>query len=304
MRKRMVFLMVLAALLLTILPALGDTAKGRIEDFTVEKTECGYTVILPEEHARQGYYKLFWMDKDTGEIRKDVFTADTPSYQIPAGGKTEYSFALFYARKRGALPASWDGDKPKEPKGPSVWKMLWINAESTEISGTANHLNEANHQEIDRAAKDFEALVEEFTEGLVDIQITRISIDGPLTDASYVQQRGYILEPADINADHLARFQYDSIFVFSRMDGVYITYGGVTVKPDSPTNDPGYSFIALIGDGPNAMAGADMAHVCVHEWIHQLGFYFDWFKLELPDPDKPEAYGYEAGATCRCSGMP
>ena len=39
-----------------------------------------------------------------------------------------------------------------------------------------------------------------------------------------------------------------------------------------------------------------MAHVCVHEWLHQLGFYYDWFKLEIPDPDKPDAYGYEADA--------
>lgn len=296
MRKRLFFLLVLATILLIILPAQGDTAKNRIEDFTVEKTDSGYTVILPEEHAEQGYYKLFWMDKNTDEIRKDVFSVDTPSYQISAGEGTEYSFALFYAKKRGALPASWDGDKPKEPKGPYVWKMLWISEETTDIRGVINHLNEANHQEIDQAAKDFEALVEEFTDERVDIQITRISVDEPVTEVSYVQQRGYILESADINADHYARFQYDSVFVFGRMDGIYITYGGVTVKPESPTNDPGYSFIALTGDGPNAMAGADMAHVCIHEWIHQLNFYFDWFKLEIPDPDKPEEYGYAAGA--------
>ena len=297
MRKQLFFLLVLSAIILIILPAQGDTVKGRIEDFTVEQTESGYTVILPKEHAEQGYYKLFWMDSDTGEIRKDVFAVDTPSYQVPAGEGTEYSFALFYAKKRGALPASWDGDKPKEPKGPYVWKMLWISEETTDIRGMINYLNDANHQEIDQAAKDFEALVEEFTEGRVDIQITQISVDEPASTVSYVQQRGYIPEPADINLDHYARFQYDSVFVFGRMDGVYITYGGVTVKPESPTNDPGYSVIAMIGDGPNAMAGTDMAHVCIHEWIHQLNFYFDWFKLEIPDPDKPEVYGYEAGAT-------
>ena len=289
--------MILAAILLIILPAHGNAGKGRIEDFTVEKTESGYTVVLPEEHAEQGYYKLFWMNRETGEIRKDVITADTPSYEIRADEGTEYSFALFYAKKRGALPASWDGDKPKEPKGPYIWKMLWINAETIDIRGINNHLSEANHLGIDRAAKDFEALVEEFTDGLVDIQITRISVDEPVTGASYVQQRGYIVESADINADHYARYQYDSVFVFGRMDGIYITYGGVTVKPDSPTNDPGYSFIALIGDDPNSMGDANMAHVCVHEWLHQLGFYYDWFKLEIPDPDKPDAYGYEADAT-------
>ena len=297
MRKRLFFLLILAAIIGMILPAQGDTAKGRIEDFTVERTESGYTVILPEGYAEQGYYKLFWMDRDTGEIRKEVFTADTPSYEIPADGGTEYSFALFYAKKRGALPASWDGDKPKEPKGSSVWKMLWISEETTDIRGVVNHLNEVNQREIDQAAKDFEALVEEFTDGRVDVQITQISVDEPAASVSYVQQRGYILEPADINLDHLARFQYDSVFAFGRMDGVYITYGGVTVKPESPTNDPGYSFIALIGDGPNAMGGADIAHVCIHEWIHQLNFYFNWFKLEIPDPDKPEDYGYAADAS-------
>ena len=296
MRKRLVSLLILAAILFTVLPAHGDISKGRIESFTVEKTASGYMVILPEEHAEQGFYKLFWMNRETGEIQKDVFPVTTSSYEVQADERTEYSFALFYAKKRGALPASWDGDKPKEPKGPYVWKMLWINAENIDIRGITNHLNEANHQEIDRAAKDFEALVEEFTEGRVDIQITQISVDEPFTDASYVQQRGYIMESADINVDHYARFQYDSVFAFGRMDGVYITYGGVTVKPESPTNDPGYSFIALIGDGPNAMRDADMAHVCIHEWIHQLNFYFNWFKLEIPDPDKPEDYGYTADA--------
>ena len=297
MKKRLCFLLILAAILGMILPAQGAAAKGRIEDFTVERTESGYTVILPENRAEQGYYKLFWIDRDTGEIRKEVFAADTPSYQIPADRGSEYSFALFYAKKRGALPASWDGDKPKEPKGPSVWKMLWICEETTDIRGVVNQLNEANHREIDQAAKDFEALVEELTDGQVDVQITQISVDEPAASVSYVQQRGYILEPTDINLDHLARFQYDSVFVFGRMDRVYISYRGVTLKPESPTNDPGYSFIALIGDGPNAMGGADMAHVCIHEWIHQLNFYFDWFKLEIPDPDKPEAYGYAADAS-------
>ena len=140
MRKRLFFLMILAAILLIILPAHGNAGKGRIEDFTVEKTESGYTVVLPEEHAEQGYYKLFWMNRETGEIRKDVITADTPSYEIRADEGTEYSFALFYAKKRGALPASWDGDKPKEPLTSEEVELLTV---PSDLAGYKTAITEA-----------------------------------------------------------------------------------------------------------------------------------------------------------------
>ena len=79
MRKRLVSLLILAAILFTVQPAHGDISKGRIESFTVEKTASGYMVILPEEHAEQGFYKLFWMNRETGEIQKDVFPVTTSS---------------------------------------------------------------------------------------------------------------------------------------------------------------------------------------------------------------------------------
>ena len=48
MKKRFIALMLLAAMLLAVLPASAAEQNTLIEDYTVEQTDSGFTVILPE----------------------------------------------------------------------------------------------------------------------------------------------------------------------------------------------------------------------------------------------------------------
>ena len=290
--KRAVVWLLLVSVLLSVMPA---AFAGRVEEFTVETSESGVTVILPAGHAEKGFYKLFWMDNNTGEIKSDVFPVDTPEYRIEAEAGADYRFALFYAKKKGGLPSSWDGDKPNEPEGPSVWKVLWMDARTIEFpeAGIVNTMSEEDFLVSEEAAQRFEALAEDYTGGLVDIQVTRMTLEEPVTEMEYYLEDGYCVVPDSVNADHYAQFTYDSIFVLGRMDGIYVKYNGIARNPDNSMDDPGFSFICLVGDDPADMNGGGIENVCVHEWLHQLGFYYGSFKLEIPDPDHPENYGYD-----------
>ena len=107
MKKRLIALMLLAAMLLAVLPASAAEKNTSVGDFKVERTDSGYTVILPDGYAEKGFFKLFWKNDLTGETLNAVFPVDTTAYQIETEAGAEYSFQLFYAKKRGLLPAGW-----------------------------------------------------------------------------------------------------------------------------------------------------------------------------------------------------
>ena len=86
-------------------------AAQRIEDFTVEKSGAFLTVTVPDGYPDKGFFKLFWKHQASGDVQSAVFPADTLSYQIEAEAGAEYSFQLFYAKKRGSLPAFWKKDQ-------------------------------------------------------------------------------------------------------------------------------------------------------------------------------------------------
>ena len=292
MRKRMIVWLVLAVLFLAAVPAACAAQSGQVEDFTVEKTDSGYTVTLPAGYADSGFYKLFWKDTVSGSIQGDVFPADTTEYQIAAEKDTEYSFQLFYAKKRGLLPASWKEDQPAEALEPSVWKVLWADAETIDCLGITNRMSGEDHRISERVSEKFESYVEELTDGLVDIEITRMTIEEPITTLSYFPQGGYLVGKSDIpDFNHYAMRKYDSVFVWGRMEQVYLYYSGVT--PAAPTRqEPGYAFICMV-DGIMPEDEDTLNSVCVHEWLHQLGNFYSKFGLEIPNPDLPEKYGHD-----------
>ena len=289
MKKRIVAGLVLAVLLLCALSAASAAQSGRIEDFTAEAADSGIVVTLPAGYAEKGFFKLFWKDGVSGEIHSAVFPAGTETWLIEAEAGADYSFELFYARKRGLLPSSWEEDGPEEPRGPAVWKVLWADAETVDFMGFTNRMSEEDHRISGKTAEEFEACVEELTGGLVDIQITRMTIGEPVTSLTY-DPKGYFIKQSDINISHYAVRKYDSVFVWGRMDGIYRIYAGITSRSDNPRTDPGYSFICL---GADFQDYSDrIRYVCVHEWLHQLAFFYDRFGLEIPDPDQPEVYGH------------
>lgn len=120
----------------------------------------------------------------------------------------DYRFALFYAKKKGGLPSSRDGDKPKEPEGPSVWKVLWMDARTIEFpeAGIVNTMSEEDFLISEEAAQRFEALAEDYIGGLVDIQVTRMTLEEPVTEMEYYLEDGYCVAPDSVNADHYAQF--------------------------------------------------------------------------------------------------
>ena len=295
MKRRLFAWIVLLVMLLAAVPAAYAAAAGPVEDFTVDKDESGITVTPPAGYAAKGFYKLFWKNEATGEIQNDVFPVDTPSYRIETEEGAEYSFQLYYAKLRGKLPASWKEEQAPAPSGPSVWKVLWIDAPTVDFRGFTNQLSEANVQASGEIALAYEALVEELTGGLVDLQITRMTLDKPITEMDYYPDRGYCISPDNFDMKHYALRKYDSVFILARMDHVILRYNGITFQTENPKEYPGYSFIPLVGDDNALLGGYDLlADVCVHEWIHQLGFLYETYHLEIPDPDTPEIYGYSA----------
>ncbi len=296
MKKRVLALLVLAVMLCTALPAAAAGKYTQVEDFTAEAAEGVLTVKLPEGYADKGYFKLFWTNEATGETESAVFPVDTAEYGIETEEGAEYSLALFYAKKKGLLPSKLPEEKP-EPEGPFEWNVLWIDVENNESFGFTNRMNEDNHRVSEAASAAFEALAEELTGGLVDIRITRITVEEPVTSMTYDSDWGYYISADDIDLKHYTLRQYDSVFIFSRTDGILTDYAGLASEPDSPREDAGYCNIVLVGDTAEPGLEDVMDCLCVHEWIHQLGYFYDSLYLEIANPDHPEDYGYTADDT-------
>ena len=294
MKKRIAALLILAVMLLAAAPALGIERNVQLEDFTVDAAENGVTVTLPAGYADSGFFKLFWKNGETGEIRSEVFPVDTPACLIETGDGAEYSFQLFYAKKRGLLPASWKEEPAPAAQGPVIWKVLWVDVETIDCQGIINHLSEANHRESEETARAFEALAEELTGGLVDIQVTRMTLEEPFTSLIYDGNSGYIPDFSEMK--HYAMRKYDSVFLCARMDRIHHIYAGITTKAENSKEEPGYSMLAMVGDHFYESTGRKPENTCVHEWIHQLGFFYENWQLDIPNPDEPHKYGYDAAA--------
>ena len=293
MKKRFIALMLLAAMLLAVLPASAAEQNTLIEDYTVEQTDSGFTVILPEGYAEKGFFKLFWKNNQTGETLNAVFPVDTAAYEIQAEAGAQYSFQLFYAKKRGLLPAAWKEEKAEEPVGPGLWKVLWIDLDTVDCLGITNHMTEENHKFSGEISLEFEKLAEELSDGRVDIEIARMTIEQPFTALSYDPSWGYCIKQDDLDAKHYSIHKYDSVIVIAPLDQFTLTYLGLTTAPENPREQAGYAVIPLSGDEISEQYKSQTAHVCVHEWIHQLGSFYSEWQLEIPNPDKPEQYGYD-----------
>ena len=293
MKKRIVAWIILLAVLFSVVPAWAAPI-GPVENFTVEQDGGVITVTPPEGYAEKGYYKLFWKNEATGEIQSEGFPVDTPSFRIDAEEGAEYSFQLHYAKQKGKLPSVWKEEKPEEtPSGPSVGKVLWIDAPTIEFRGITNHMTEENCRASGEIAQAFEAFAEELTLGRVDIEITRMTLDTPVTELEYAPETGYFIDPDNCDMKHYAMRKYDAVFVIGRFERILRRYDGVTVQVDNPKETPGYSFIPLYADDIEVCGGIDyLRDVCVHEWIHQLVFLYETYHLEVPDPDESEKYGY------------
>lgn len=290
MKRTAAWLMVLVVLLAAV-PAACAEKSSMVEDFTVEQADSGIIVNLPEGYSAKGFFKLFWKNGETGEVQSAVIPADTPSYPVETEPGAEYSFQLFYAKKRGLLPSSWKEEK--KDTGPVEWKVLWIDADTIEFDGYTNRMSEKNRRDSGELAEAFEALAEELTGGLVDIRITRMSLEEPITGLVYATNTGYFVDGDAVDASHWALRKYDSVFVVGRMDGIYLTYAGVATQPDDPREEPGYSFIPLVYEDPTLLIGCDLKYVAIHEWLHQLGYLYSDYRLEIPSPDEGDKYGYD-----------
>lgn len=286
-------LLILAIAFIAAAPAAFAANNQQVESFTTDRTDSGVKVTLPAGYADKGYWKLFWKNDTTGDIQSDIFTVDTPTYEIVCEAGEEYSFQLFYAKKRGLLPASWKEVKEELP-GPAVWKVLWMDVQTIEFpdAGIVNVMTEDDHRISEEASRDFESLIEEYTGGLVDIEITRMTLEKPVTTMAYYPENGYCVEQSDVNMNRYAFRRYDSVFAFGRMDHILTKYSGF-MCPAENREEPGYSFIRLAGEDCYPTDEAAIKYVCVHEFLHQLGDFYDTYRLEIPNPDQPEKYGYD-----------
>ena len=293
MLKRVTALLLLAAMLLAVLPVSAAEQNIQVEDFTVEQADSAITVIPPENYAEKGFFKLFWKNNQTGETLNAVFPVDTAAYEIQAEAGAQYSFQLFYAKKRGLLPAAWKEEKAEEPMGPGVWKVLWIDLDTVDCLGITNQMTEENHRVSGEISGEFEKLVEELSDGRVDIEITRMTIEQPFTALSYDVMWGYRITQDDLDAKHYSIHKYDSVIVIAPLDQFAHIYAGITTAPENPREQAGYAVVPLTGDEISEPYKSYLSDVCVHEWIHQLGNFYSEWQLEIPNPDTPEQFGYD-----------
>ena len=292
MRKKVCFFLILAVL---IVAAVSAYAAGyeQIVDFESQRTEDGFVIRLPAGYAEKGFFKLFWRNEQSGEVQSEAVSADTTEYLIKTTDDSEYSFQLFYAKKRGLLPANWKEEKQEnaEPEGPSVWKVLWIDVDSIEFEGIHTAMTEDDHKVSEEMSKRFEQFIEETTGGLVDIEITLKHLPEPLTKLTYDDLSGYYITQSDINMKHYAMYKYDSVLVTARMDGFKTDYWGLAFEQEGAIEEPGYAIVML--DDRGKTDKPLLAEVYVHEWIHQLELFYKRFELLIPNPDDSEKYSYK-----------
>lgn len=136
MKRFWIACLLLALLFAVSVPASEAAGLQQIETVAAETTDAGVTVTLPGEYGDKGFFKLFWKNTLTGETGSEVIPSGTPEYRIEGESGAEYAFQLYYAKKRGMLPAKWKEEKTEEaPQGPAVWKVLWIEVDCVEYGG-------------------------------------------------------------------------------------------------------------------------------------------------------------------------
>lgn len=293
MKKCCTVCLVLAVMLAAFIPSAGAEKAQRVEPTAVEKSDAGITVTLPGGYAETGFFKLFWKNSLTGRIQSAVVPADTPEYRLETEEGAEYSFQLFYAKKRGLLPAKWKEEKAEAPKDTPVWKVLWMEVDCLEYKGIRLQMSESNYRDVEFMAAGFKQFAEAWTGGRVEVENTFMKLTEPVTALSWYDDRGYVMSQSDINMKHYALYRYDMVFAVSRLDGFEKTYDGIAINAGSLWAMPGYSFIPFIGDKLAEPDRDGLPYVAIHEWIHTLDFFYSHFGLRIGDPDEPGRYGYD-----------
>ncbi len=293
MKRFWIACLLLALLFAVSVPASEAAGLQQIETVAAETTDAGVTVTLPGEYGDKGFFKLFWKNTLTGETGSEVIPSGTPEYRIEGESGAEYAFQLYYAKKRGMLPAKWKEEKTEEaPQGPAVWKVLWIEVDCVEYGGVRRQMSESNYVAAEEAAKGFEQFAEETLKGLVDIETTHLRLMEPVTSLSEYEDSGYAIAQDDIDVKRLALYKYDAVFAVARMDGIDAFYNGITLDYTGARQMPGYSFIPFTEDELPRYEADWLPCLAATEWIHQLDYYFGRYGLRICDPNDSRQYGY------------
>ena len=82
-----------------------------------------------------------------------------------------------------------------------------------------------------------------------------------------------------------------AMLVTARMDGFKREYWGLALKQEGAPEEPGYAIVIM--DNAGKKDKPLLAEVYVHEWIHQLQFFYERFELLVPNPDDSDKYSYK-----------
>lgn len=140
----------------------------------------------------------------------------------------------------------------------------------------------------------FEAVVEAFTRGALDVQITA-SVEEEPVRGEYRAGQVWALDPRDAGANYLAgRFnpgEYDSIlymYVPGPIDS--FSFGGTAGR----TNNATQSFV-IVSNGREGGLRIGHTEAMVHEWYHQIeDTYRRWGYGGVPFAELPTLHGAEA----------
>jgi len=203
---------------------------------------------------------------------------------------------------------------PQATSAPFVWKLallVYPNATITykALDGTPVSVTTAMTPDelnvVQTSATGMEALANQWSDGQVQLQVSMIVVDHPLTSLSLhtanTTANYYAITPADVAPDLRALTPdgaYDSIITVwkpwnEQGQAVPTDYWGLGIGTDTASN--GSTFATLILGNAAAWGQPGLnAEVLMHEWMHGVVYYYDAMTgRKLPSPDDRATDGYE-----------
>ncbi len=221
------------------------------------------------------------------------------------------AFVLTLAMLTG-ITASADTSKPQNDSHSSAtWNILWINIDTIKFNGITAQMYDSDYEASLMISKRFEDFIEKSTNNALNINIVYKTITEPVTSMSPVYN-GYWVSPTDIDRyinDYWSERPYDAIMVIARMDGISRGYWGLAQGPSIiKDSQSGYSFVPFL-DGESKYyleetpENPHPEEPYVHEWVHQVEFFYNLNGLNVPGADDSKKYGYECLSGCGYNGF-
>ena len=176
------------------------------------------------------------------------------------------------------------------------WKILWMVFTNTQFSGVSTSISDEEYDKIYNQAIKFETFVEKAAPWL-DLKITVVKNSAPIIKTAWDINYGPFLQKHDedvfLELNKYGCDDYDAVIVVADLTALrsQTTYAGLSWGWDL------YSFIPFFRDLPLQDEGypwfePHTEQVFVHEWLHQIEWWFGSLGYTVPDLHDNATYGF------------